>query len=157
VKSENKEGASACTNLNMAPATSRISTSPGIEPRTVRKCRSAPAFAVTTIFVSVALGKRLRTAVRIALFRSFFRSSTPVPFGTAPTDQRFLVLRSGNAHVDLFCKKQVAEYWPILVALFCSRKATDGVCLRHNARLDVSSVPSPVSPNDLSPRMRSNT
>src|SRR5207253_6331106 len=53
------------------------STSPGIEPRTLKKYLRARALAVMTIFVSVALGRTLRAAERIALLNSFCCRSRP--------------------------------------------------------------------------------
>ena len=76
-KSANNDGASAFTTLNRAAATSRISRSPGMGPRTLKKYLRARAFAVTTILVSVALGRTLRAAERIALLNSFCWRSNP--------------------------------------------------------------------------------
>lgn len=65
-KSKKMEGASTFSTLKSTAATARISSSPRIEPRTRRKYRNARAFALITILVSVALGRTLRAAERIA-------------------------------------------------------------------------------------------
>ena len=69
-KSEKSEGASAATRVRSAAARVRISTSPTIPPRTVRRCLRARALADINTTVSVALGSTLRAADRISRRRS---------------------------------------------------------------------------------------